>query len=236
MIKLELFYSQNIVGNTIKLSGDEYRHCVKVKRHKSGDILKVIDGSGKIYQCTIKEIKKDEALLEINNYEEQISSAIKRIICIAPTKNIDRMEWFVEKSVEIGIDEIAIVHTDRTERTRIKLERLEKICISAMKQSLNVKMPMLLNFATLKETVEHYKNIRQKFIANGHENAAHFTSLYNAQEDSVLVLIGPEGDFTTQEIAFAKDHDLKVCSLGASRLRTETAGVVAITLINSSIV
>lgn len=228
---MELFFSKYIDKDHIILSNDEYRHCVKVKRHTISDKLNIIDGSGKLYQGIITEIKKNEVILQVINISELSSTASKKMVCIAPTKNIDRMEWFVEKSVEIGIDEIGIVFTERTERSVIKPERIEKIIISAMKQSLNIRMPSVIIHNCLQDLLVHYADVPQKFIAHGHENAPQLLDMLTEDQNS-LVVIGPEGDFTTKEIQSAKEQGYSICSLGTSRLRTETAGVVAITLMN----
>jgi 16S rRNA (uracil1498-N3)-methyltransferase len=230
--KLELFYTDNPDGDILTLKGDEYRHCVKVKRHKVSDELTLIDGTGKIYKGIIQGIFKDEVIIKVIQVKEPALAPIKRILGIALTKNAERIEWCIEKVVEIGIDQIAIINTDRTERSRLKQDRLNKIVISAMKQSLNVKMPELSYYNSLKEFVVHFDSVPLKFMANGHENAPHLTELINLNSD-ILVLIGPEGDFTPQEISLAKNNGYSICSLGNSRLRTETAGVVAVTLINS---
>lgn len=230
-MNLELFFSKYIDKNQIILSNDEYRHCVKVKRHTISDKLNVIDGSGKLYQGIITEINKNEVILQVINTSEVSPNTSKKMVCIAPTKNLARMEWFFEKSVEIGIEEIGIVFTERTERSGIKPERIEKIIISAMKQSLNIIMPSVIIHSSFQDLLVYYTDVPQKFIAHGHENAPQLLEMLT-EDLSSLVIIGPEGDFTTKEIQSAKEQGYKICSLGTSRLRTETAGVVAITLMN----
>lgn len=230
-MNLELFFSKYIDENHIILSNDEYKHCVKVKRHTISDKLYVIDGSGKLYQGIITEINRNEVILQVISTSEVAPNASKKMVCIAPTKNLARLEWFFEKSVEIGIDEIGIVFTERTERFGIKPERIEKIIISAMKQSLNITMPSVIIHNCFHDLLVYYADVPQKFIAYGHENAPQFLEMLREDLNS-LVVIGPEGDFTTREIQSAKEQGYKICSLGNSRLRTETAGVVAITLMN----
>lgn len=227
---MELFYSGNISNNEILLDEEESHHCMKVMRHHIGDELMVTDGKGKLFRTILEGERKKSCLLKIGELSREESQSSPSVhIAIAPTKNIDRFEWFLEKATEIGITEITPIICIRSERDKIKHERLEKILIGAMKQSLRLWLSKLNPIIKLNEFVNCQSSIdNQKFIAHCQSpNLPSLQSLYRHNAD-VLIMIGPEGDFTREEIQFAEKSGFSAVNLGENRLRTETAGLVAV--------
>lgn len=224
---MQLFFVTTITDNIAYLSPEECTHCVRVLRHKLGDILTLIDGKGGFYKgkLIIAEPKKCalEIVETILGYEKRKQNLH---IAIAPTKNMDRLEWFVEKVVEIGVEEITFIATNRTERSIVKIERLEKIAMSAAKQSVKAYLPKINPLTKLKDFVK--KDFEgNKFIAHlANDNRKSFKEEV-AKADSNLILIGPEGDFTVQEIEAALKANFIPVTLGETRLRTETAAMFA---------
>jgi len=226
-----IFYAKSIENGRAALVDEECRHCAKVLRKKEGEEVMITDGKGSLYSGVILSTGKKEVLISSLELVEKKKPGHKRGIAIAPTKNIDRYEWFLEKCTEIGITDIYPFLSKRSERKVIKPERLEKILVSAMKQSKNFHKPILHDLIPIKEMVALDLETENKFIAHCMEPESALQKLYNSGEDAV-VLIGPEGDFTEDEVALANEHKWTEVSLGASRLRTETAGIVACHLLN----
>jgi 16S rRNA (uracil1498-N3)-methyltransferase len=229
MIELpkNIFFIKHLPGILIELNVEESRHCIKVLRLRKGDRVLLLNGKGSIFEAAIQipdakacklEILKEEKPQKIRNYQLTIA--------MAPTKNIDRYEWFIEKSTEIGIDRIIPVICQHSERKEIKPERLEKILIAAMKQSGQLYLPELSQPITFKELINQPFD-GDKMIA--HCEAGNKKELKNSivAGKNVLILIGPEGDFDSEEIRTAIEKGFIPVSLGESRLRTETAGIVA---------
>jgi 16S rRNA (uracil1498-N3)-methyltransferase len=226
-----LFFQPNISQNHF-LDIEDSRHCVKVLRKTTKGTIHVVDGVGGLYACEITKAndKKCEfkVISEQKNFQQRDSYLH---IAIAPTKNADRLEWFIEKCVEIGIDEISLIQTKHSERKQQKVERLEKIAISAMKQSLKAYLPKineLVPFEKFLKTV----NQEQKFLAHLTDDSKPLVSLLKPHS-SYCIIVGPEGDFSNEEILLAKQEKFEWVTLGNSRLRTETAGIVACTLSNN---
>ncbi|MDH8702600.1 16S rRNA (uracil1498-N3)-methyltransferase [Dysgonomonadaceae bacterium PH5-43] len=221
-----LFYAPDI-NTLLELPEKESQHCVRVLRKQIGDIINITDGKGYFYEASITDANPKHCKVEIiNKIKPNKAWNCKIEIAIAPTKNIDRIEWFAEKATEIGIDKITFLKTRYSERKEIKLDRIEKILISAMKQSVKAILPELSEMTDFKKFVTQKYN-GQKFIAHCVEGERQLlSSLYNIGEDS-LILIGPEGDFSEEEVALALDNGFKAISLGESRLRTETAALTA---------
>jgi 16S rRNA (uracil1498-N3)-methyltransferase len=226
-----IFYSQNINDGVAKLTNDECQHCSKVLRKRMGDDVYFTDGEGHLYKGTIGLISKKE--VEIVSLEEiENQNTPHRIgIAISPTKNIDRFEWFLEKATEIGITDIYPFLSKRSERKVIKPERLERRMIAAMKQSKNLHKPTLHPLMSLKEVVSDDLGFDNKYIAHCMEPESALQKLYTSGSGAI-VLIGPEGDFTEDEVSLAAANKWTEVSLGKSRLRTETAGLVACHLLN----
>jgi 16S rRNA (uracil1498-N3)-methyltransferase len=197
-----------------------------------GDGLILVDGKGGWYHTVIVDANPKKCIVEIESKIEQFEKrAFKLHIAIAPTKNIDRLEWFLEKATEIGIDEVTPLLCEHSERKQIKNDRLEKVIVSAMKQSLKAYLPKLNNLTNF-ETFINSCNEQQKFIA--HCQQGDKVHLFNSlqKNKSVVLLIGPEGDFSISEVEMATAAGFKAVTLGNSRLRTETAGIVAVQTVN----
>ena len=225
---MQLFYNPDINEETTNISftKDESRHIVKVLRKNSGDQLQITNGKGWLFcaEIIIADLRNCEATIISKVFET--SRSYKIHLAVAPTKMNERYEWFLEKATEIGVDTITPIICDRSERKIIKNDRFEKILQSAMKQSLHYYMPLLQEAVSFKDFVTQDFN-GQKFIAHCEETER--TSLKNALQSNtdVLILIGPEGDFSTNEITLAIASGFKPVTLGNTRLRTETAAVVA---------
>jgi 16S rRNA (uracil1498-N3)-methyltransferase len=227
---MQLFYLENPKDEII-LSAEESKHATKVLRKKEGDILNFTDGKGGFYKAEITLADSRKCRLKIVSSDQKEKQHNYHLhIAIAPTKNMDRFEWFLEKTTEIGIDEITPIICSRSERKVIKTERGNRILLSAMKQSLKHHLPKLNNAVTLKDFLKQDFN-GTKYIAHcedGEKNELKTVS----KAEKTLILIGPEGDFSPKEIELALKNQCKAVSLGTSRLRTETAGIVAVHTIN----
>ena len=226
-----LFFQPNISQNYF-LDIEDSRHCVKVLRKTIKDIIYIVDGTGGLYECEITNAndKKCEfkVISEQKNYQQRNSYLH---IAIAPTKNAERLEWFIEKCVEIGIDEVSLILTKHSERKHQKIDRLEKIAISAMKQSLKAYLPKINNLVPFSEFLKTV-NQEQKFLAHLTDDSKPLIRLLKPQS-SYCILIGPEGDFSNEEILLARHEKFEWITLGNARLRTETAGIVACTISNN---
>lgn len=223
---MNLFYQPHIPDGIRNLDPEESRHCIKVLRYKSGDIIHLTDGRGAFYEAVITDANSSACQFELKHTRTVEATRHTVHIAISPTKNADRIEWFVEKATEIGVDQITLLECENTERTFIKTARLEKVAVSAMKQSLKAFLPVINSLTSFKDFVERQQD-DQKFIAFvDTTNPVHLKSAA-APGTSSVVLIGPEGDFSPEELKLAIDHGFIKVSLGSSRLRTETAGLVA---------
>ena len=229
---MQLFYFEN-PRDEFTLSKEESNHVIKVLRKKKGDTLFFTDGKGNKYTVKIVSINKKSCSVVIIDKKKQDKLHKGHLhIAIAPTKNISRYEWFLEKSTELGIDEITPIVCSNSERKVINHERCKKIIISAMKQSLKHYLPKLNDITTFKQFTE--KNIQEaKYIAHCHEGKK-LTFHKLKRSDITTILIGPEGDFSKEEINLVINKNFKSITLGKTRLRTETAGVKSV-IINSII-
>jgi 16S rRNA (uracil1498-N3)-methyltransferase len=231
---MQLFYTTHIEDQMAFLAGEEAKHCVQVLRHRVGDEINLMDGLGGNYLGSIIEASKNKVSLRIlSQYQTYPHRKAKLHLAVAPTKNISRFEWFLEKATEIGIDEITPILCQRSERKVIKPIRLEKIILSAAKQSKNTILPRLNPLIKLGTFFKKEENsLPQKFIAHCEkDNEVHLMKKYKADQD-VIILIGPEGDFSPAEIKHSLENGYAPISLGASRLRTETAAMVACHTVN----
>ena len=223
---MQIFYSENINDNEALLTTEEAGHCSRVLRKRVGDTINVTDGNGKLYSSSISEMTKKEVILQDLKLIESQDDVSSLIIAIAPTKNIARFEWFLEKATEIGVKTIIPILTKRSERKVLKPERCYKILLSAMKQSKNLYLPKLYDLVKFEQLFALENIPQQKYIAHCMEPEKHLGVIYNAAENGI-VMIGPEGDFTPDELELCKKNEWQEVSLGPSRLRTETAGIVA---------
>ncbi|MBP6335386.1 MAG: 16S rRNA (uracil(1498)-N(3))-methyltransferase [Bacteroidia bacterium] len=222
---MDLFHSENLIDGCIVLGDEESHHLIKVLRRKSGDVVFVTDGKGVLYTTEVSDTNSKKCTLKIVKKQEFPDKKNYRLhIAIAPTKNSDRLEWFLEKATEIGIDEITPLICKHSERKIVKEERLNKVLIAAMKQSLHFVLPIL-------KPTESFSNFLkitrapQRYICSM-EATEFLSERYKTDEDTVI-LIGPEGDFSKEELREAIEHGFVPVSLGNSRLRTETAGIMA---------
>ena len=228
---MQIFYCENITSNNAILSEIESEHCIKVLRHQIGDELNLMDGKGSFYKGHLTKADKKECIIEITETNTIKDNNPHIHIAIAPTKNISRLEWFLEKATEIGVREITPIICQRSERDKLKTERSEKIIISALKQSKNPFKPILNELIAFKNFID-LKSNNSKFIAYCDDEYEHLIKHYKKSTDTT-VLIGPEGDFTTDEVELAKQNGFSPISLGENRLRTETAGLIAIQTIKT---
>lgn len=226
-----LFYQSDIEKIQV-LSEEDSRHCIKVLRKNINDKIYIVDGVGGLFECEITKAHEKKCEVRILSVEREFEKRNHYLhIAIAPTKNADRIEYFIEKCVEIGIDEITLIQTKHSERKNQKTERLEKIAISAMKQSLKAYLPKINELTDFERFIEK-ADYKAKYIAHLTDDAKPLKKVV-ADEKEVLLMIGPEGDFSKEEVVMVKQAGFQVVTLGNSRLRTETAGVVACTIVNT---
>ena len=229
---MQLFYAPEITEGSCTLSPEESKHIVRVLRKKAGDELLLTDGRGTLHTVRILADDPRGCLVESVSQEPRPALPYTAHIAVAPTKNLDRIEWFTEKATEIGISEISPVICDRSERHTVKEERLEKMAVSAMKQSLKAWLPRINAARSFREFAEQDFGNAKKFIAHCETGEKpHLKELVSAGDEAV-VLIGPEGDFSPEEIRLALSHGFREISLGESRLRTETAALYALSVLS----
>ena len=232
---MELFYSRDIEGGLCRLDQDESGHCIKVLRHRCGDEISVIDGCGTLYRCRItSDSHKGVEAMILESKEGWGSHPYRLHLAVCPTKNNDRFEWFAEKACEMGFDELSPVIGEHSERRILKTARVEKILVSAAKQSLKAAVPSVNEPASVKEFIAaHASDGALKMIAYCfEEETAPRRSIKEVLADfdgsEIIVMIGPEGDFSREEAELALAAGFIPVHLGASRLRTETAALTAV--------
>ena len=228
---MHVFYTPDIqVSN--ELPEEEAQHCTRVLRLNIGDEITLTDGKGNFYQAEITAAtnKRCQVAIKETRYQEPLWPCHLHI-AMAPTKNMDRNEWFAEKATEIGFDELTFLNCRFSERKVIKTERISKILVSAIKQSLKARLPKL-NEMTDFHTFIQQDFEGQKFIAHCYEGEKKQLKEALTPGEDALVLIGPEGDFSEEEVQKAIEHGFVLISLGKSRLRTETAALVACHTLN----
>lgn len=226
-----LFYSIKIENNLAYFDDAEARHIQNSLRKGVGDEIYFIDGLGTLYKGQVVEQSKKKVIAEIIEAHETEKKRVANIhMAIAPTKNIDRIEWFIEKSIEIGIDKISFIQCAHSERKVVKMDRIERIVHAACKQSLNPYFPELEALQPFKQFVSNQKT-SNKLIAVVGPDYTHINEV-SLMNDDVCCLIGPEGGFRDEEIAYASENGFTGITLGNRRLRTETAGIVTTTLLH----
>ena len=231
---MELFYSRDIEGGICRLDHDESGHCIKVLRHRCGDEISVIDGRGTLYRCRIISDSHKEVVAQvIDSVQDWGGHPYRLHLAVCPTKNNDRYEWFAEKACEMGFDELSPIIGDHSERRILKTQRVEKILISASKQSLKAAVPVVNEPVSVKEFIaanasqESLKLIAYCFDDERVPRRSIKEVLAGYDGTDVIVMIGPEGDFSHEEAELALQAGFIPVHLGASRLRTETAAVTA---------
>ena len=242
---MELFYSRDIEGGVCRLDQDESGHCVRVLRHKVGDEISVIDGCGTLYRCRItSDSHKGVEAMVIDKTENWGTHPYRLHMAVCPTKNNDRYEWFAEKACEIGLDEISPVIGDHSERRVFKTARIEKILVSAAKQSLKGAVPVVNEPVSVKEFIRHFDGQAPEDSGDGTTAPLKLIAycfedervprrsikevLQTYEGTDIVVLIGPEGDFSREEAELAIANGFIPVHLGDSRLRTETAALTSV--------
>ena len=220
-----LFYAPHITTNPV-LPEDESGHAIRVLRLQEGEEIRITDGKGFFYQAIITNAHPKHCEVTIITTQQPPLRSFQIHIAIAPPKNFDRMEWFVEKATEIGIDAITCLNCRFSERREIKTARLEKILISAIKQSQKAQLPQLTGMTSFQDFINQSFN-GSKYIAHCEEGKKTLLNQIYHPGENALILIGPEGDFSPEEISLAIKQDFQSITLGKSRLRTETAALVA---------
>lgn len=228
---MHLFYTPFITETDNFLPEEESAHCIRVMRMKKGDLITSTDGKGHFYKTEITEPDPKKCRILLKESQSVTPPDFNIHIAIAPTKNMERIEWFVEKAVELGVQQLSFLQCEHSERQVLKLERIEKIAISAMKQSQKAFLPCIYPLTPFKEfvaaTIEG-----QKFVAHLEEGEKKHLKAVANPKGNYTVLIGPEGDFSVPEIASAIKNGFIPVTLGESRLRTETAGLAACMILN----
>ena len=243
---MELFYAYESDGRFCRLDADESGHCCRVLRHRAGDEIHVIDGCGTMYRCRLTDDNPKGAEAEIlEAFPGWGGHPYRLTMACCPTKNNDRFEWFVEKATEVGVDRIVPVIGERSERKVYKTDRAARIALSAAKQSLKSRIPEIVEPLSVKDFILHAtpchsepaQQVKEslKLIAYCFEGDTRRISIQEALKaydgNDIVILIGPEGDFSPEEARLAVDHGYIPVHLGASRLRTETAAVLAATAV-----
>lgn len=233
---MEIFYAYETEGGMALLDQDESAHCVRVLRHRAGDEITVVDGVGNMHRCRLKDDSPKAAAALI---EETVpgwgghSYSLNMAVC--PTKNNDRFEWFVEKATELGVDMISPVIGERSERKVFKTDRSRKIALSAMKQSLKAKLPIVEEPVSVRDFIVAHAGVSGvKMICYCFEGETERLSIEDvlkgtSADSGITIMIGPEGDFSPEEARLAIESGFVPVHLGPSRLRTETAAVTAVT-------
>ncbi len=220
---MKLFFG-NITDGVVTIADEEQQHISKVLRMRSGDEIYVTDGEGTLARGDIR-LEGKKVLLDTKEIQRELPPFSRRLhIAIAPTKNIDRIEFFVEKATEMGVMEITLLQTEKTERKNVNIEKLRKQVIAASKQSLRTHFPIVNDLTRFSEFIK-ITNPKETFVAHCHEDLER-TALNNILvAENITFLIGPEGDFSEKEIGLLAEQRILAVSLGTQRLRTETAGV-----------
>lgn len=234
---MEIFWTEDIAGGICRLGEEESAHCVRVLRHRAGDRINIIDGHGTMYECTLvaDSPKGAEARIE-QAHQNWGGHPYDLTMAVCPTKNIDRYEWFAEKATEFGVDRIVPVIGEHSERKILKPERMNRILLSAAKQSLKASIPEFSDTTSVRKFIESTAGTEAlKLIAYCFEDGQERTSIREVLEKNdakeVIVLIGPEGDFSREEADAAVAAGYVPVHIGESRLRTETAALASVSMI-----
>lgn len=234
---MEIFWTEDIAGGICRLGEEESAHCVRVLRHRAGDRINIIDGHGTMCECTLvaDSPKGAEARIE-QAHQNWGGHPYDLTMAVCPTKNIDRYEWFAEKATEFGVDRIVPVIGEHSERKILKPERMNRILLSAAKQSLKASIPELSGTTSVREFIESTAGTEAlKLIAYCFEDGQEKTSIREVLEKNdakeVIVLIGPEGDFSREEADAAVAAGYVPVHIGESRLRTETAALASVSMV-----
>ncbi len=226
MIFNHYYYHPDLSTAVVTLSAEESEHCVRALRHRAGDQVLLTDGKGLVGTATIIADNPKACMVEVSEVHEAHDKGRYRLhLAIAPTKNADRMEWLVEKCVEVGIETISFIRCDHSERRKINLDRLERIAVSAIKQCQTSWLPPMEEIG-FQDFIEKHQSLEaDRYIAWCDDENTKQLAEESFQHSDVILLIGPEGDFSPAEIQQAREHNYVEIKLGERRLRTETAGM-----------
>lgn len=227
---MQLFYDPDIKAGLHQLRAEEATHAFRVLRKSVGDHLDLVDGKGGWFTATVSSISKRECFIEATEVRRETQRANHTLILlVAPTKNIDRFEWILEKATEIGVDVIQPILTEHSERKRIRNDRLERVLEAAMKQSLRAWKPRLGDLQTYLEALALTGSGSQRYLAYlGDKTTPLLNTTYTKGNNTVVIAIGPEGGFSPAEAELARSVGYEYVSLGPNRLRTETAAIAAV--------
>lgn len=223
---MQRFFDSNInvnIDESYVMSEEESKHTVRVLRMQEGDTIEIIDGKGTCYTATITEAHPKHCTVVITEKNTEIRSDHSIHIAVSPTKQLERMEWFIEKATEIGITRVSFIHCKNSERDRLKLDRLERKLISAVKQSKRIFAPVLDEMIGFKEFILKHPNGLIAYCGTGDKKD--LATIF--QPTNCPILIGPEGDFSEDEVNFALKNGYQLITFGENRLRTETAALYA---------
>lgn len=230
---MHIFYCENINQETIFLDETESKHAAQVLRLRNNDAVAVIDGKGKFCNATIINSNSKKCELKIENCKADFQKRSYHLhIAIAPTKQMERFEWFIEKAVELGVDEITPLICHDSVRTHLRMDRLQKVILSAVKQSVQAYIPQINEAVALDKFIAKTTGSLKLMAHCAGSNKKSIQEIVSENQNT-MILIGPEGDFTSNEISLALQHNFTPVSLGKSRLRTETAGVYACSVMRS---
>lgn len=226
MVFNHYFYCAELDQSVVTLNQVESEHCCRALRHKVGDEVMLTDGKGRIATATIMTDNPKACMLEVTEIHEANDRGVNRLhLAIAPTKNIDRIEWLVEKCVEIGIESISFILCDNSERPRVNMDRMHRIAVSALKQCQTSWLPPMEVLPFNEFLEKHAFDVADKYMAWCDDENTQQLINESFQHQDVILLVGPEGDFSQQEIEAARNFGYKDIKLGNRRLRTETAGL-----------
>jgi 16S rRNA (uracil1498-N3)-methyltransferase len=229
---MHVFYEEKLQSEVVILSREESQHAARVLRLRAGEEIILTDGRGNWNMARLVGVNPDHTTAAITQRIYREKRAFQLHMAVAPTKNIDRFEWFLEKATECGVERITPLICEHSERTIVKTERLQKILLAAAKQSQRAWLPQLDEPVTFASFMAEFKPFEHAYIAHcAQGDKVEISHVYQKGAD-VLVLIGPEGDFSPKEVAMANERSIKAISLGVNRLRTETAALVACLNIN----
>jgi 16S rRNA (uracil1498-N3)-methyltransferase len=229
---MEVFYQPDILSGVCELSPEESKHCIRVLRHEKGDLIHVADGRGTLFDVRIKDPNPKKCTFQIISHTRKKEKGFSVTIAIAPTKSIDRVELFVEKAVELGIDEIDFYFGRHSERKKLNLERMQKKAVVAMKQSQQYFLPRINLYNSFKDCLAATPKNHERYIAHvDPDNPYHLMDVAEAGKN-YFIFIGPEGDFSEDELLQSFAANFRKVSLGENRLRTETAGLAACHILN----
>lgn len=229
------FYAPDIEA-TGELPSDESTHCARVLRHRAGDEVYVVDGKGSVFTCRVTDDNPRRVKVEIiSKYQELPHWGRNITLAVAPTKNADRMEWLVEKATEMGVDRVVLLRCEHSERRVLKTDRLKRVMAGAMKQSLKAQLPIIEGPVDINSFITSLPADSCRWIAHCESDRERHALMGNMPMpgQDVVILIGPEGDFSPQEIDLALQYGFTPVTMGASRLRTETAAMFALAALHA---